>query len=348
MLIHILILTVIGLLGLLTVLYYLYRPLYRPKYLDDLYDCHVVITGGSSGIGKELARQLLDEYGARVTILARNPTRLDECRRELSPNSSDRLLCLSVDISQSYDDVEHAIEQAVRHHGDRPVSILINNAAIFYARPFQETKPEEFHEMSKRLTLKQSGSLGTGIDCILVRINYLGSVYCTQACLALNQQRALQRIVFVSSQAGQLGVYGYTSYCSTKFALKGLAESLQMELARESIYITLVFPPDTDTPGFKEENKSKPKETQLINETSGVLSVEQVAKKTIQATRQGSFTCSYGLNGALLTCLTAGAQPTTTFGEIICQSLFTGTIRLIMFHVLHSFYKLVKKLKQIP
>ena len=181
-----------------------------------------------------------------------------------------------------------------------------------------------------------------------MRINYLGSVYCTQACLASNQQRALQRIVFISSQAGQLGVYGYTSYCSTKFALKGLAESLQMELARESIYITLVFPPDTDTPGFKEENKNKPKETQLINETSGVLSAGQVAKKTIEATRQGSFTCSYGLNGALLTCLTSGAQPATTFSEIICQSLFTGTIRLIMFQVLHSFYKLVKKLKQVP
>ena len=166
MLIHILILTVIGLLALLTILYYLYRPLYRPKYLDDLYDCHVIITGGSSGIGKELARQLLNEHGARVTIFARNPTRLDECRRELSPNSSDRLLCLSVDISQSYEHVEHAIEQAVRHHGDRPVRILINNAAIFYARPFQETKPEEFHEMSIRLALRESIALSTDIDSI--------------------------------------------------------------------------------------------------------------------------------------------------------------------------------------
>lgn len=166
MLIHILILTVIGLLALLTILYYLYRPLYRPKYLDDLYDCHVVITGGSSGIGKELARQLLNEHGSRVTILARNPTRLDECRRELSPNSSDRLLCLSVDISQSYENVEHAIEQAVRHHGDRPVRILINNAAIFYARPFQQTKPEEFHEMSISLALRGSIALSTGIGSI--------------------------------------------------------------------------------------------------------------------------------------------------------------------------------------
>jgi 3-dehydrosphinganine reductase len=162
------------------------------------------------------------------------------------------------------------------------------------------------------------------------------------------KQRGSGRIVFVSSQAGQLGVFGYTSYCSTKFALKGLAESLQMELARDHIYVTLVFPPDTDTPGFKEENKTKPKETQLINETSGVLTAEQVAKKIIKATRNGSFTCSYGINGFMLTSLTCGAQPATTIGEIICQSFFAGLLRLIMLRVLKSFYTLIRKNRPIP
>ena len=181
-----------------------------------------------------------------------------------------------------------------------------------------------------------------------MRINYLGSIYCTQACLTSMKGRGTGRIVFLSSQAGQLGVFGYTSYCSTKFALKGLAESLQMELDRENIYITLVFPPDTDTPGFTEENKSKPKETQMINETSGLLSAAQVARKIIESTRKGSFTCSYGLNGLLLTCLTCGGQPVTTIREIIGQSLFPGLLRLIMLRVLKSFYKLVKKNKQIP
>ena len=181
-----------------------------------------------------------------------------------------------------------------------------------------------------------------------MRINYLGSIHCTQACLPMMKQRGTGRIVFISSQAGQLGVFGYTSYCSTKFALKGLAESLQMELARENIYITLVYPPDTDTPGFLEENKTKPKETQMINETSGVLSASIVAKKAIEATRQGSFTCSYGLNGFLLTWLTCGAQPATTIREILCQSVFAGLLRLIMLRVLNSFYKLVRKNKPIP
>lgn len=143
------ILSGVGALVLLTILIYLYRPIYRPKYLHDLNDCHVVITGGSSGIGKELVRQLLHEYNARVTILARNNERLEQCRSELSANGSERLLCLSIDISKSYEDVKNIIEYAIHHHQDKPVDILINNAAIFYARPFDQTKPEEFDEMSK-------------------------------------------------------------------------------------------------------------------------------------------------------------------------------------------------------
>ncbi len=58
-----------------------------------------------------------------------------------------------MDISQSYEEVKDAIEQAVHHHQDKPIEILINNAAIFYARSFHQTKPEEFAEMSKRRKL---------------------------------------------------------------------------------------------------------------------------------------------------------------------------------------------------
>lgn len=139
--------TGIGIL-LFLLLIYLYRPIYRPSFLGDLYDRHVVITGGSSGIGKELARKLLNDYGARVTILARNRERLEQCYRELTNGQSDRLLCLSVDISKSYDEIHEAFEQAIRHHQDRPVTVLINNAAIFYARTFGQMKPNDFDEMS--------------------------------------------------------------------------------------------------------------------------------------------------------------------------------------------------------
>ena len=151
------------------------------------------------------------------------------------------------------------------------------------------------------------------------------------------------RIVLVSSQAGQVGVFGYTSYCATKFALKGFAESLQMELARENIFVTVAYPPDTDTPGFAEENKTKPIETKLINETSALVSAEEVAKRILQSTCRGSFSCWFGINGFLLDALTSGAQPISNVLELISQAFTVGLARLIMVGVLNTFYDITRR-----
>ncbi len=91
----------------------------------------------------------------------------------------------------------------------------------------------------------------------MIRINYLGSVYCTKSVVESMKQRRFGRIVFVSSQAGQIGIFGYTAYSATKFALRGLAEALQMELKPYGVYITLAYPPDTNTPGLTLENLNK-------------------------------------------------------------------------------------------
>ena len=66
-------------------------------------------------------------------------------------------------------------------------------------------------------------------------VNYIGSVNVTKAAIGGMKARKKGRIVFVSSQAGQLGVFGYTAYSATKFALRGLAESLQMEVSKTKI-----------------------------------------------------------------------------------------------------------------
>lgn len=87
----------------------------------------------------------------------------------------------------------------------------------------------------------------------IMKVNYIGSVYCTRAVLNSMKSRKFGRIAFVSSQAGQIGVFGYTAYSASKYALRGFAGSLQMELKPYNIYVTLSYPPDTDTPGLKQE-----------------------------------------------------------------------------------------------
>lgn len=68
-----------------------------------------------------------------------------------------------------------------------------------------------------------------------MEVNYLGSVYPTRAVITTMKERRMGRIMFVSSQAGQIGLFGYTAYSPSKFALRGLAESLQMEVSCERL-----------------------------------------------------------------------------------------------------------------
>ena len=77
---------------------------------------------------------------------------------------------------------------------------MINNAGISYCGEFSETDSKHFEN--------------------LMKVNYLGSVYCTKAVVDSMKKRRFGRIVFVSSQAGQIGIFGYTGYSATKFALR--------------------------------------------------------------------------------------------------------------------------------
>jgi 3-dehydrosphinganine reductase len=101
----------------------------------------------------------------------------------------------SVDISNSFIETEKAINRLIQNAG--PADILINNAGISYCGEFSETNSGHFEN--------------------LMKVNYLGSVYCTKAVVDSMKKRRFGRIVFVSSQAGQIGIFGYTGYSATKF-----------------------------------------------------------------------------------------------------------------------------------
>jgi len=66
----------------------------------------------------------------------------------------------------------------------------------------------------------------------MMDLNYFGSIFTTRAVIAEMKKRRHGRVVFLSSQAGQMGLYGFTGYSATKFALRGLAEALQMEVSQ--------------------------------------------------------------------------------------------------------------------
>jgi short-subunit dehydrogenase len=96
-------------------------------------------------------------------------------------------------------------------------------------------------------------------------------------------------IINTSSIAGFLGVFGYADYSISKFGIIGLSEVLRSELETMNIKVAVLCPPDTDTPGYLEENKTKPAETVAISANSKLISAEIVAKRTLKELEKGRF-----------------------------------------------------------
>ena len=84
-------------------------------------------------------------------------------------------------------------------------------------------------------------------------VNYMGSVYASKAAWPF-LKKAKGQLSFISSVAGYLGLIGYSSYSPTKFAMTGLAESLRFEGADDNIRVSIIYPPDTDTPMLRNGN----------------------------------------------------------------------------------------------
>ncbi|XP_053402611.1 3-ketodihydrosphingosine reductase-like [Mercenaria mercenaria] len=109
----------------------------------SLAEKHVVVTGGSSGIGKAIA-VLAAQQGANVTILARNKLRLEEAKTEIQQHlqPSRKVQSYSVDLSSNFEDVKKCILEAEEKHG--PVFMLVNSAGSSVSRAFQDLDAEDF------------------------------------------------------------------------------------------------------------------------------------------------------------------------------------------------------------
>jgi 3-dehydrosphinganine reductase len=229
----------------------------------------VLITGGSSGIGKALAGLLLDA-GAHVCIAARGQARIDEALAELRTRARAEQILTSVALDVGdREAVEAAVPTIVAALGG-PVDLLINNAGITYPAAMLDTPPELFDE--------------------IMRVNFFGTVHVTRALLpGMIAAPGPRQIAIVSSLAGVIGVYGYSAYSASKFAVVGFAECLHQELLAHGIGVSVVFPPDTDTPMLAEENRIKPEQTRVVAGNVEVLSPEVVARAIVVGLRRGRF-----------------------------------------------------------
>ncbi|MBX9909777.1 MAG: SDR family NAD(P)-dependent oxidoreductase [Beijerinckiaceae bacterium] len=236
-----------------------------------------IISGGSSGIGKACAERLL-ERGHHVALLARDPERLEQTRAELSakwPRAG--ISCHSVDVGD-WEACQSTVSALVQVHG-APAWLI---ASAGTARPglFLD-QPAEEHARH-------------------IQVNFLGTVHLARAAAPAMAKTGGGRIVLIASGAAFLGIYGYSAYAPSKFAVRGLADILRLELAEHGISVTLACPPDTDTPQLAEEELTKPAVTRRISSAGGVWSADAVAFAIIAAATRRRFRVGPGrMIGAL-------------------------------------------------
>ena len=116
----------------------------------------------------------------------------------------------------------------------------------------------------------------------MIETNYLGTVHVCHALVPHLVAAGRGTIVTTSSMAGLTGVYGYTGYSASKFAVVGFSEALRRELHPRGIHVATLCPPNTRTPGFDEENRTKPPEVLAAEEKVKTLEPEQVAEHLLK------------------------------------------------------------------
>lgn len=259
---------------------------------------HVVITGGSSGIGKALAR-ILVQADASVTLVARNEEKLRAAVRFITPDHpsaslSSRIEVYAADCSDAIA-VENMVTFVEQNRG--PVDILVNCAGSASGGYFEDLSSTAFQDQMKS--------------------NFFTQVFPTQSLFKRMAKRRTGHIVFISSMAGQTGVFGQAAYVSSKYAIRGLAETLYYEAKPYGIRVTIAYPPDTDTPGLQNERTTMPPETLQISETGGLFSASSVASAIASGVQQNKFRVCVGFIGNLLGILTAGLTPDVSISDVL-------------------------------
>ncbi len=247
--------------------------------MKDFSNKTVYITGGSSGIGLECAK-LFAARGADLVLLARNSEKLKQTAEEvkaLRRSENQMVATISVDVADAAD-VEKKMETALRGIG--APDILINSAGInSYVDRFEKLTGEMLRHA--------------------LEINVIGVRNMT-ASLLEGMKKKKGHVVILSSMAGLFGMFGYTIYATTKAALLGFAESLRYEIRPHGMSVTVVCPPEVDTPMNIEEAKTLPPEGRAMKDASGLLTPEFTAREIVKGIGRKRFMVIPGMQSRFL------------------------------------------------
>lgn len=344
-------------------------PSSQPDTSESPQQRQIIVIGGSTGIGYAIAMAAAQEASkqttsqklpiSRIVIVARNVSKLEQAQQALRdviiPNTKDKgnsstttttVEIVSVDVTDPT-----AITKAAQEimTTSTPSTNIITHLFLCVGEANPLHHSDISNEQHYQATL----------------MNQLGTIYATNAFLphlkknpqspTVSGGGTYSTITFTCSMGGMCGVYGYTSYAPTKFAIRGFVETLHMELFADNnddsnsnnpVYVQIAYPPDTDTPGYARENIHKPKLTHLISEVAGLATSESVGTTMYQAATVSNvsalqYQIYFNLDGFLLCTLACGFTPVTTWIDALFQLTLLNIIRLITLFYLSDWHRII-------
>ena len=213
-----------------------------------------IVTGSTRGIGKETALLLL-KNGMNVIISSKSQDSIDNAIQEIHdkfPNKIENILGLKCDVSK-YSDVKSLVDISIKKFGK--IDILVNNAGIVYYRSLRDTTEEEWNN-----------TIDTNLKGIFL--------FTKEVLPHMIKNKSGGVIVNVSSGAGKSGFANLSVYCSSKFGIIGLTESVAKEVADNNVKVMAICPGGVDTDMIKD----------IVNEgynisNRNLMKPQQVAKK---------------------------------------------------------------------
>jgi 3-dehydrosphinganine reductase len=243
-----------------------------------------LVTGGSSGIGLAVAR-LLAQNGANVRLLARHPDSLEAACRSLDTSAGQKHGYYTVDVAK-WSDVQAVIQRLEQEAG--VPDLVINSAGIAHPGLVQDIPVEVQHE--------------------LMDVDYFGTVHTVKALLPAMLERGSGYIVNISSAAGYASGPGYGAYSASKYAVRAFSEALRAELKPLGLRVSVVFPPNVDTPQRAYEKSVQTPEIRIFDEESmGLgpwkfteLPASRVAEEILKGVQRGRFIIVIGTGNRVM------------------------------------------------
>jgi 3-dehydrosphinganine reductase len=301
----------------------------------QLRGARVLVTGGSTGIGLDLAKAFARK-GAHVVISARREDVLKaavaEINAEVRHDATTTLLhsaqYVVMDVSND-DKVAEACASALALLGGAPSFDVVVCCAGF-------SHPSRFLDCPAK-TARQ-----------MMEVNYFGCVNVARQVLGPMLTAKRGRIVLVSSMAGAAPVAGFTTYAPTKAAVRAFAQSLDMEYACLGVRTQVVNPPDVATPGYELENAVKSEECKQICAMGGAspFTARQMAEACIAGIENFSFQVNLGFDGVMLGYASACMEPPASALDLMGQFMFGGIIRLVGVVYTKMHYSIVQSVRR--